>query len=382
LSLVLVAGAGLFVRSFVSLSRINLGFRPDPILIVDVNAKRSHIAAEARQSLFERARQAVLSVPGVRNAGGSVITPIDHSSWDTLIENPDGLSLPENERDVWSNAVSTDWFATYGIPLIAGRDFTTRDGLGSPHVVIVNETLANKYFKNQNPIGKIIREVVSPGEPSEPMAIVGVVKDAVYLTPRDGVPPTMYQALLQHKTDNQPAVTIAVQAASGAPMLLTRNLTDAIMRVDPDLSLAFRPMKTAIRAATSQERVVAALSGFFGVLALLLAGIGLYGVMSYAVSRRRTEIGIRMALGARPAGAVALVLRRVALLVGTGVIVGSGVALWVAQFVSALLFGLQPRDPATFVAAALVLTVIGALAAWLPARRAARIDPARVLREG
>jgi len=379
LSLVLVVGAGLFVRSFMSLARVNLGFQPDPILIADVDAKRSATAPDARQTLFDRTLQAVRAVPGVRNAGASVITPIDNSSWDTLIENPEGLSLPESERDVWSNAVSPGWFATYGIQLIAGGDFDARDRLGAPRVVIVNETLAKKYFKNQNPIGKVIR-VPSPRELSEPMVIVGLVKDAVYLSPRDGVPPTIYQAILQMKTTNQQTATIAVLSGSGSPVVLTRSVADAIMRVDPDLSLTFRPMKMAIRAVTSQERVVAALSGFFGGLALLLAGIGLYGVMSYAVSRRRTEIGIRMALGAGPASAMALVLRRVALLVGAGVMVGTGIALWAGQFVSSLLFGLQPRDPGTFVGAALVLTAIGALAAWLPARRAARIDPAIVLR--
>jgi predicted permease len=380
LSLVLVVGAGLFVRTFLSLARMNLGFVPDPILIVDVNAKRSGVATDARQTLFERARQAVLAVPGVRSAGGSVITPIDSSSWDMLIDNPNGLSLPENERNVWTNAVSPDWFATYGIPLIAGRDFNSHDTLESPRVIVVNEMFANKYFRNQNPIGKAIREIDSPQDHTKPMVIVGLVKDAVYLSPRDGVPPTMYQAILQLKTRNLQTVTIAAQAASGAPMLLTRNVANAIIRVDPDLSLTFRPMKTTVREVTSQERVVASLSGFFGALALLLAGIGLYGVMSYAVSRRRTEIGIRMALGAAPASAIGLVLRRVAVLVGTGVIVGCAVALWAAQFVSSLLFGLPPRDPATFAGAAIVLTAIGALAAWIPARRAARIDPAIVLR--
>ncbi len=380
LSLVLVVGAGLFVRSFMSLARMNLGFDVNPLLIVDVDAKRSNVAPDHRQPLFERARQAALQVPGVRNAGASVIMPIDYSSWDTLIDNPDGLSLPESERDVWSNAISPGWFVTYSIPLVAGRDFDAHDTLGSPRVVIVNETLARKYFKHRNPLGQILREIGSPQEPSEPMVIVGLVKDAVYLSPREGVPPTMYQAILQRKTSNQQGVSIAVRAASGEPALLTRSVADAIMRVDPDLSLTFRPMKAAIRDVTSQERVVAGLSAFFGGLALLLAGIGLYGVMSYAVSRRRTEIGIRMALGARPAGAIALVLRRVALLVGLGVIVGSGIALWAAQFVSALLFGLRPRDPATYVAAPLVLTFVGALAAWLPARRAARIDPAVILR--
>jgi ABC-type antimicrobial peptide transport system permease subunit len=158
----------------------------------------------------------------------------------------------------------------------------------------------------------------------------------------------------------------------------------ALSAVDGNVTMTFRPYRETVRAATAQERVIAMLSGFFGALALLLAGLGLYGVMSYAVSRRRTEIGIRMALGAGPAGAVRLVLRRVAVLVGLGVILGSGLALWAAKFVAAtgLLYGLPPRDPATLVGAAATLSVIGALAGYLPARRASRIDPARVLREG
>jgi predicted permease len=381
LSLVLVVGAGLFVRSFATLARTQLGFDTDPILLVDVDATRSSTAPAARQDAFERARQAVLGLPGVGAAGSSVITPLDNSSWDTLIDNPEGLSLPESERDVWCNAVSPGWFTTYGIPLLAGRDVAARDAPEAPRVVVVNEAFAKKYFSGANPIGRTVREVGSPREPSPPMQIVGLVKDAIYLSPRDGVPPTMYVAIRQRQPGTQRSVTIAVRAAAGNPALLTRSVADAIMRVDPDFSLTFRPMSRAVRAVTSQERVVAMLSGFFGALALLLAGIGLYGVMSYAVSRRRTEIGIRMALGAGPRAAMALVLRRVAVLVGAGVVAGSAVALWAAQFVSTLLFGLQPRDPATFAAAVIVLVTSGAVAASLPARRAATIDPARVLRE-
>jgi ABC-type antimicrobial peptide transport system permease subunit len=152
--------------------------------------------------------------------------------------------------------------------------------------------------------------------------------------------------------------------------------------VDGDVTLSFRPFKDTVRAFTIQERVVAMLAAFFGGLALLLAGLGLYGVMSYAVSRRRTEIGIRMALGATPGRVVRLVLRRVALLVAAGVAAGAGMGMLAARLVATMLFGLQPGDPATFTAAAVVLASIGALAGWLPARRASRIDPARVLREG
>ena len=215
------------------------------------------------------------------------------------------------------------------------------------------------------------------------MEIIGMVRDAVYVSLRDEIPPTAYVHSAQAPRPG-PNTTIAVRAASGSPALLTRSLVDALTRVDGDITLTFRPYAETVRAATVQERVVAMLSAFFGGLALLLAGLGLYGVMSYAVSRRRTEIGIRMALGAGPAGAVRLVLSRVAALVGLGVVAGTALSLWAAKFLSAssLIFGLQPRDPATLVSAALVLSAIGALAGYLPARRASRIDPARALREG
>jgi putative ABC transport system permease protein len=152
--------------------------------------------------------------------------------------------------------------------------------------------------------------------------------------------------------------------------------------VNPDLTVTFRPLAEQVNASLTQERLVAMLAGFFGALALLLAGLGLYGVTAYAVSRRRTEIGIRMALGAEPGRVVRLVLTRVTLLVGAGIVAGCALSLWAAQFVSTLLYGLQPRDPITIVGAASALAAVGALAGWLPAYRASRIDPAEVLREG
>jgi ABC-type antimicrobial peptide transport system permease subunit len=164
-------------------------------------------------------------------------------------------------------------------------------------------------------------------------------------------------------------------------MLLARSVAAALTAADRDLVFTFRPMTDQISASLTQERLIAMLAGFFGALALLLAGLGLYGVTSYAVSRRRTEIGIRMALGAAPGGVVRLVLSRVTLLVGIGVLVGAGVSVWAAKFVETLLYGLEPRDPGTLVGAAVVLGTVGAVAGWLPAYRASRIDPAEVLRD-
>jgi predicted permease len=384
LSLVLIVGAGLFLRTFSTLAHVRLGFDPDPLLIVSAAAKRSTVdQTTGRTALYERLRAAAASVPGARSAALQNITPLTNSEWDTLIENPAGLSLPESEREVWMNEISPGFFATYGTPLLAGRDFTPQDTLASPRVVMVNETFAKKYFHGANPVGRWVRHEPSPGRDEPRLQIVGLVRDAVYDSLRDAIPATMYRPFTQSEKPG-PNTTIAVRAAGGSPALLTRSLADALTRVDPDVVLTFKPFHDTVRAATAQERVVAMLSAFFGGLALLLAGLGLYGVMSYAVSRRRTEIGIRMALGAGPAGAVRLILLRVAALVGLGVAAGTILSLWAAKFMagSTLIYGLQPRDPGTLVAAAVVLSAIGALAGYLPARRASRIDPARVLREG
>jgi predicted permease len=383
LSLVLIAGAGLFMRTFATLSHVRLGFDPDPILLVSVGAKRSTVPMSDRPLLYERLRQAAAQVPGVRSAALQNIVSLTNSSWDSLIENPPGLSLSENERTVHMNEVSADFFSTYGTPILAGRDFAATDAAGAQRVAIVNETFAKKYFGGANPIGRTFRNDPSPGKTPPFIEIVGLARDAVYESLREAIPPTAYVHVAQSTQPGQ-SITLAVRAAAGSPSLLTRSLVEALSRVDGDITLTFRPYADTVRAATVQERVVAMLSAFFGGLALLLAGLGLYGVMSYAVSRRRTEIGIRMALGAGPGGAVRLVLVRVAMLVTLGVGTGVVLALWAAKYLTAssLIYGLQPRDPATLLTAALVLGAIGAVAGYLPARRASRIDPARVLREG
>ena len=383
LSLVLIAGAGLFLRTFSTLANVRLGFEPEPLMIVDASAKRSRIEQKDRTALFERLRAAAESVPGVRSAALQSITPLTNSSWDMLIQNPEGMSLPERERDVHVNEVSPGYFATWSTPILAGRDFTARDTLDAPRVVLVNETFAKKYFNGANPVGRSLRYDPFPGETSVPLEIVGLVRDAVYESLRDAIPPTIYQTVAQNKKPG-PGIDIAVRAATGSPALLTRAVADALNRVDPDVTLTFTPYRVTVREATVQERVIAMLSAFFGGLALLLAALGLYGVMSCAVSRRRTEIGIRMALGAGPAGAVRLILLRVAALVGLGVAAGTVLALWVGTFVtgSSLIFGVQPRDPVTLASAAIVLGAVGAIAGYLPARRASRIDPAQVLRNG
>jgi len=216
------------------------------------------------------------------------------------------------------------------------------------------------------------------------MEIVGVAGDAIYSSVRAPVPPSWYVPIDQFDAPGfpMPSVDLSVRSASGSPALLTNSIAAAVAGVNPDIALTFRSLAGRVNAAVTQERVVALLAGVFGVLALLLAGLGLYGVTAYAVSRRRAEIGIRMALGAAPSGVVRLVLKRVSVLVSAGVILGAAVSLWAARFVAPLLYGLQPQDPATLAGAAVTLAAVSLVAGWLPARSAARIDPVIVLREG
>ena len=212
--------------------------------------------------------------------------------------------------------------------------------------------------------------------------IVGVVEDAVYRNLREPFRPTLYQPLAQYDASRFPLpnISISVRTTAGSPLQLSRSVASALTGVDRDLAFSFRALADQVRASLIQERLVATLSGFFAGLALLLAALGLYGVTSYAVSRRRAEIGIRMALGAAPSGVIRLVLTRVTVLVAIGVAVGTGVSVWASKFVATLLLGLEPRDPLTLVGAAIALGIIGARAGWLPAYRASRIDPAEVLR--
>jgi putative ABC transport system permease protein len=379
----LVVAAGLFMRTFSSLATLKLGFDQDPVLVANVSAQRLQLDPELRPDFFKRLRDAAASVPGVASTAVSAVTPVSGANWGFAIDAVDGVTLPEGHpaRGTFVNLISPDWFATYGTPMIAGRDFTEADSVTAPKVAIVNEAFARKFTGGANPLGKRLYQRGSPNRPAVERVVVGYVKDAVYRSLREPIPPTMYIPTPQ-QPEPPSSMAISVRAASGSPALLTKSLASALTSVNKDIAINFRQLSEQVSASLIQERIVAMLSGFFGGLALLLAGLGLYGVTSYAVSRRRTEIGIRMALGAAPGSVITMVLKRVAVLVGIGIVLGAGTSMWASRFVSTLLYGLQPRDPFTFAIAAVVLASIGAMAGWIPARRAARIDPARVLRDG
>lgn len=406
LSLVLLVGAGLFLRSFDGLTRVPLGFEPRRVLLAEIDARRADLAPRERRATYDRILERVLAVPGVDHAAVSITAPLG-AMWSRRIDvsgsklrstdapdvGPEGFGftdrpIPANVPLSMFNGVTPGWMATFGTPLLAGRDISTADGERSPRVALVNEAFARKFLDGANPVGHTIR----PARPasSPPIEIVGLVADAVYRDVREPTLPTAYvpfsqavdRSLVEDTTQTAPAiVTLSVRAAAGSPGRFAKSIVAAVTQVNPTLSLTFEPLDGRISAALTRERLLAILSAAFGFLALLMASIGLYGVTSYAVSLRRIEIGIRLALGATARSIVRLVLVRVGLMVASGIVAGLAVAALLSRFVAALLYDLAPGDPATLAASAATLALIGALAGWLPARRASRLDPTVVLHD-
>ena len=382
LSLILIVGAGLFIRTFSVLAGLDVGFDRDRVLLVRLDVPRGDGDVSQRTALYDRIAASVRATPGVEHAALSEITPVSGMITDTYIEVDGGPEFtPSPQHVAYENVITSEWFATYGTRLLAGRDFDHRDGAASPGVAIVNEAFVRKFLAGREPVGRRVRH--ASARQSRPwIEVVGVVQDANYLTLRERVPATIYVPLAQKPVSGAfTFVTLSVRSASHEPASLARAVGDAIARVDPAIAITFTTLKQQLDAALVQERIVALLSGSFGTFALLLSSVGLYGVTAYSVNRRRTELGIRMAIGAAPADVIRLVLARVAILIGIGVVIGVGASMWASRFVSALLYGLEPGDPITVASSAVVLALVGAVAGWLPAYRASRIDPAQVLRE-
>ena len=386
-SFILVIGAGLFLRTFASLSQLPLGFAPEPLVVVHMNLLASGIPPEERGARIERLREAAAATPGVRSASLSArrLLTGSGSGWATnSVGVGDSPMTPEDRRSVgrvWRNATTPGWFETMATPLLSGRDFNDSDRVSSPLVAIVNEAFARRFLPNQRPIGQTLR-VADAGPRYE---IVGVVADAVYTTSREGMLATMYVPLAQREprewTSRRDAV-LTIKAVSGQRALVERDVATALTRADPTLVFTSGTFDQIVDATETQERLMAMMSGFFGALALLLAALGLYGIVAQAVSARRTEIGLRMALGAQPTGIVRLVFHRIGVLIVAGLALGLAGSWWAARFIAPLLFQVEARDPTTFAGTAAVLVAVGVLAAWVPARRAAGLDPATVLREG
>ena len=384
LSLVLVMVAGLFVATFQRLARAPLGLDRDRVLVVTVTAPT--VPGTERNVFYHRLVRTVAGLPGIAAVGGSFSPPIVGTLRGVfVVSEPGSEASPDAQPISQAAEVTPGWFAAYGMPIRAGRPVDDHDTLATTPVIVVNEAFARRFLPAQSPIGKSLAITVRMGGdyPLGTKTIVGVVGDAVYGAIREPLQPTIYFPLAQR---NGPLLFtnffITLRASAGAPALLIPSVSSALIGVNRDLTLTFRPLATQVDESLAQDRLVATLSGVFGGLALLLAAVGLYGVTSYAVARRRAEISIRVALGAAPSDIVRLVLKRAALLVAIGVGVGTGLSLWASTFVASLLYGLHPRDPQTLAVAVVMLAAVGALAGWIPGWRASRVEPANVLRDG
>jgi predicted permease len=370
--LVLLVGAGLFVRTLSNLNRIDAGFDRENLLIFSVNPRRHE--ASRRASLYQQITERIAAQPGVRAVSSS------HSPLLAFIYTGDTITVPgytpraDEDMEVRTVEVAPNFLTTMGIPLLLGREFTPQDNQQSPNVAVVNQTLAARFFPNQSPLGR--RIIMYKTE----MQIIGVARDTRYGGIREAIPPLVYLPYLQDRPA-APGEMSFVARTVGDPMASMAVIRQAVQSVDRDLPLRnVRTQSELIALSFTRERLFATLSSFFGLLALALVSIGLYGVMSYTVARRTHEIGIRMALGAQSANVLRMVMGESLLLVLIGLAIGLAGALATTRLIAGMLFELTPNDPLTIALATLLLLAVAALAGWLPARRAARVDPMVALR--
>jgi putative ABC transport system permease protein len=380
LSVVLLIIGGLFIRTFTNLTHVSTGFEINSIGVMDLSLAHASADGAKRLALFQELVSAARTVPGIEQATGSFVTPISDSGFGGTIELM-GQNGPARPGTAFINFVTPGWFQTYGIRLRDGRDFRESDNGKAQPVAVVNNAFVRRFMGAKNPIGETVKYSFNGGDFSTAKTIVGVAHDAVYRSLREGMRPTLYMPLTQWEMSplmNEIAISVrGVDRLSGA---LTRSMVDALTRVDGDITFTARPLAEQMNASLTRERAVAQISGCFGAVALVLANIGLYGLMSYSVSRRRAEMGIRIALGGTPAMIMRMVFRRAYPLVLLGIGLGSVVAFWASRFVASLLYEIDPHDTRIMAAAAFALIIAAAVAVWLPAARISRTDPATVLK--
>jgi predicted permease len=379
LSLTLLVGAALFVMSLRKIRSVDGGFRVENLLLVTFDTSGTGSSGpEFRKRLAAFYREAVEragGLPGVRSVSMSSLGPMSGDDSTRPVFVPGLEARPRDDRVVHLNSIGTRFFETMGISLLRGREFTPGDDANSPKVAILNDTAARFYFPGVDPLGQIVH--MSWDSQGPPMQVVGVVRDSKRQDLRQPAPRILYLPFLQY---NQPYMTLEIRTA-GDPNAVASSVRQAFREISRDFPVwEIKTMRTQIDQGLVQERLVATLSSFFGLLALLLSAIGLYGTLSYAVTRRTSEIGIRMALGARQADVLWLVLREASVLVLVGVVVGLLAATAMSRLISSMLFGLTPADPMALIIATSALLAVAWLAALLPARRASKVDPIVALR--
>jgi predicted permease len=369
LSLVVLVGAGLYLRTLHNLRAVDLGMNPRNLLVFRLLPALAGYSGERAVDFDHRVVAALEHLPGVQSAASSRHIPLSGSRRTTVVSVP-GLAPPSDPRlrTVFENPASAHFLETMGIPLLLGRGIQAQDRSGSPLSAVINETLARVYFPNESPIGRHFKSGTRDFE------VVGVARDSKYNEIRGSAPPTFFSSDLQSPTDGG-NMAFELRTIGGAAAMAGA-VRRAVAEIDSNVPVfELSTEEEEIDGLISQDRLFAGLSATFGVLALLLSAIGLYGVGAYAVARRTPEIGIRMALGADRGTITQMILRETGWLALVGVAIGLGVAYAVTRYIQSMLYGLAPHDLTTFAGATLVLVVVAALAGYLPARRASKVDP-------
>jgi predicted permease len=377
ISLVLLVGAGLFLRTVSNLRHVDIGFKPQNLLLFRINPSLNRYDQPRTHTLYRDLLDRLAAVPGVSGAALSSPALLSGSVNSTSIF-VQGRTYAPDVRDRDNNinrlVISPNFFDVMGIPVLSGRAFNERDSDTAPKVVLINQAAAKKYFDSVNPIGQRIGGSI---EEAGQLEIVGVVRNVKYDSVRDDAPPTMFVPYRQAGAGN----AVFEVRTRGATAAVTGAVREAIRQVDQNLPMMdVSTQLEQVELRFQQEKLFARAYTLFGGVALLLAALGLFGLMSYNVARRTNEIGIRMALGARRQDVLSLVIRESMFLVAIGVVAGLSIALAAGRFVSTLLFGLPPTDPVSTALAVTVLVAVSAVAGYLPARRAAQVDPMVALR--
>jgi predicted permease len=373
LSLVLLAVALLFVRTFRNLMTLNTGIQQENVLVADFEFSSLKTPPARRPEYKRQLLASVRDTPGVESAAETLIVPLRGDGWNQFV------NVPENgiERKLVDfNGISDGYFRTLGIPLLAGRDFNENDRPNVPPVAIVNEKFARTIMGSVNVIGRTFSE---KGKPDKVFQIVGLVGDTRYRDLRADFGPIVYVAEGQDATPDPESMVMLRSSMGIAPLVAA--LKETAQRASPEMVLNFSVLRTSVLRGLAREALMATLSGFYGLLAAALAMVGLYGIVSYMVIRRRNEIGIRIAMGASKASILRMILREGMILLGAGLVVGALLVLAAGSAARSMLFGVKPTDPVSLAVAAAGLTLVAVLASLLPAARATAVHPMQVLRE-
>jgi putative ABC transport system permease protein len=381
LAVILVTGAGLLIKSLWRLQQVDLGINPDRVLTMQFDLWGQRYREPGPVHEFgDRLIEQVKALPGVQAAAISNSLPPDDTEFSSDFKIEGRTPAKDLPQIAYFNRVSSDYFKALGIQMTSGRSFTSTDTTGTPRVVLINETLRRRFFPGEDPIGKRLNPNLNPGSEGEPdwTQIVGVVGDVKYNGMADEVQPAIYQPTTQEPTWGG---SLVIKTSVANPLSLAAAVRNEIRKLDPDLPVTqVATMDQRLSKAVSQPRFRTTLIALFALVALLLACVGIYGVISYSVTQRTHEIGIRMALGARTGDVLRMVIRQAIVLAVVGVTIGLAASFAITRLMSSLLFGVTATDPMIFVATALVLTTTALIASYLPARRAARVDPLVALR--